>query len=197
MKPTARTVLAALAVAAPATLFASAASTAFASETISVPPFKAIAVHGGGQVTLRHGDAQRVTLVKGDRNVAEIRVTGDGTLVLSPCKGFCWGDHELEVEVVTPAIAGLTAHGGGEIDAQSGFGPQPKLAIEAHGGGEIDARAISAADVTANVHGGGSVELRAEKHLNAEVHGGGEVHYWGHPTVNSEIHGGGPVESGE
>lgn len=193
MKPAARTALAALIVAAPAALFAPA----FAAETIAVAPFKAIEVHGGGHVVLRHGDVQKVTLIRGDRSVAEIRTAGDGTLMLSPCSGVCWGSHPLEVEVVTPGIAGLTAHGGGEIDAQPGFGTQPKLAIEAHGGGEINARNIPADAVSANVHGGGTAELTARKSLSAEVHGGGEVRYWGHPAVSSEIHGGGSIQSGQ
>jgi len=193
MNPAALSILATLIAAAPAALFAPA----LAAETIAVAPFKTIEVHGGGHVVLRHGDTQRVTLLKGDRKIAEIRVDGDGALLLSPCSGMCWGNHELEVEVVTPAIAGLSAHGGGEIDAKPGFGTQPRLAIEAHGGGEIDARNIPAADVTANVHGGGEVELTAKKTLNAEVHGGGELRYWGHPSVSSDIHGGGSIESGE
>lgn len=193
MTPIARTALAALLLAAPAAL----AAPALAEQTISVAPFRAIEVHGGGHVVLSHGDVQRVTLIRGDAKIADIHVDGDGTLMLAPCSGMCWGNHPLEVEVVTPAIAGLSVHGGGEIDAHSGFGAQPKLALEAHGGGEIDARAIAATDVSAEVHGGGEVELTAEKTLNADVHGGGAVRYWGHPSVNSEIHGGGSVKGGE
>lgn len=170
---------------------------ALAAQTINVPPFKTIELHGGGQAVLRHGDRQQVVLIKGDPKIAEIRVVGDGKLVLSPCRDWCWGSHRLEVEVTTPSIAGVSVHGGGELNAEGGFPRQPSLDLSVHGGGEANVRAIPADDVSVEVHGGGDAELRAERTLTAEVHGGGDVRFWGHPQVNSSTHGGGSVESGE
>lgn len=175
-------------------------STALADQVIGVPPFRSIELHGGGEATLRHGDRQRVVLIKGDPSIAEIRVTGDGKLILSPCdsdKHWCWGDHELEVEITTPAVAAISVHGGGDLKAERGFPRQPSLALSVHGGGDADVRAIPADNVTAEVHGGGDAEVRAERSLAANVHGGGDVRYWGHPSVTSSTHGGGSVESGE
>ena len=166
-----RTILPALALAA------LAPSAALAAQTISVPPFRSIELHGGGEATLRHGDQQRVVLIKGDPKIAEVRVTSDGKLVLSPCRDTCWGNHELEVEVTTPSVAAVSVHGGGELRAQAGFPKQPNLAL--------------------TVHGGGDAKVRAERSLAADVHGGGEVRFWGHPQVSSSTHGGGSVESGE
>lgn len=170
---------------------------AFASQTIEVPAFRAVEVHGGGHAILRHGDTQRVTLIKGDPNVAEIRVNRDGTLLLSPCKDMCWGHHELEVEVMTPAIAAASVHGGGELDATGNFPTQPSLNVSVHGGGTADLRAIPAETVSASVHGGGDADVRAMKALSASVHGGGDLRYWGHPQVTAATHGGGSIESGE
>jgi hypothetical protein len=175
-------------------------SAAMADQVINVPPFRSIELHGGGEATLRHGDRQRVVLIKGDPAIAEIRVSRDGTLVLSPCKDddhWCWGRQELEVEVTTPAVAAISVHGGGELKAERGFPTQPSLDLTVHGGGEADVRAIPADNVSAEVHGGGDAYLRAERTLTADVHGGGDVHYWGHPSVSSSTHGGGSVESGE
>jgi hypothetical protein len=186
-----RTILPALAL---ATLLSSAA---LAGQVINVAPFKSLELHGGGVATLRHGDRQRVVLLKGDPAIAEIQVVGDGRLMLSPCRNTCWGDHELEVEVTTPSIAAISVHGGGELKAESGFPKQASLALSVHGGGDADVRAIPADAVSAAVHGGGDVELRAERTLAADVHGGGDVRYWGHPAVTSSTHGGGSVESGE
>ena len=59
-------------------------SVALAGQVISVPQFKSIELHGGGIATLRHGDRQRVVLIKGDPSIAEIEVKGDGKLMLSP-----------------------------------------------------------------------------------------------------------------
>src|SRR3954464_6621799 len=96
-----RTILPALALAS------LAPSAALAGQVIKVPPFKSIELHGGGNATLRHGDRQRVVLIKGDSAIAEIKVVGNGKLLLSPCdsdKNWCWGRHELEVEVTTPVV---------------------------------------------------------------------------------------------
>lgn len=186
-----RTILPALA------LVALVPSAALAGQVIKVPPFKSIELHGGGVATLRHGDRQRVVLIKGDPAIAQIEVTGDGKLVLSPCRDTCWGSHELEVEVTTPAIAAIAVHGGGDLKAQAGFPKQRSLALSVHGGGDADVRSIPADTVSVEVHGGGDAELRAERTLAADVHGGGEVRFWGHPSVSSSTHGGGSVESGE
>jgi Putative auto-transporter adhesin, head GIN domain len=170
-----------------------------AGQVMNVPPFKSIEVHGGAHATLRHGEVQRVVLIKGDADIAEIRVTADGRLMLSPCKDedTCWGHHELEVDVTTPAIAGVSVHGGGELVASGDFPVEPSLAVSVHGGGDADLRAIPAETVSASVHGGGDADLRATKMLNASVHGGGTLTYWGHPQVTASEHGGGSIESGE
>jgi hypothetical protein len=186
-----RTILPALAIAALAPY------AALAGQDIKVPPFKSIELHGGGQAILRHGDRQRVVLIKGDPAIAEIQVVGDGKLVLSPCRNTCWGNHELEVEVTTPAISAIAVHGGGELKARAGFPRQASLALSVHGGGDADLRALPADNVSVAVHGGGEAKVRAERTLTADVHGGGEVRFWGHPEVNSSTHGGGSVESGE
>lgn len=176
--------------------FALVTMPASAADVISVPPFKAIALHGGGHVTIHHGNTQRVTMIEGDRNVAKFKVDSDGTLNLSPCEGVCWGSHRLSVEIVTPAIAGVSIHGGGKIEADGAFPEQPSLNVAIHGGGKIDLRAIAANQVNAAVHGGGKIAVDAENQINAAVHGGGNITYWGHPQVSTSIHGGGTVNSG-
>ena len=188
-----RTVLPAL------VLAAAAPSAALADQVISVPPFKSLELHGGGQAVLRYGDRQRVVLIKGDPKVAQIEVIGDGRLVLSPCREdrWCWGEHELEVQVITPSIATISVHGGGDLKAEAGFPKQASLSLAVHGGGDADVRALDADTVSVAVHGGGDAKVRAERSLAADVHGGGEVRFWGHPAVSSSTHGGGEVASGE
>ena len=185
----------------PALVLASlVSSAALADQAISVPPFKSIELHGGGVALLRHGDRQRVVLIKGDPKIAQIEVTRDGTLKLSSCdsdKNWCWGRHELKVEVTTPSIAAIAVHGGGDLKAERGFPTEPNLALSVHGGGDADVRSLAADNVSVAVHGGGEAKVRAERTLAADVHGGGEVRFWGHPQVTSSTHGGGEVESGE
>lgn len=179
------------------TIAALAPAAAQAGQDIKVLPFKSIELHGGGNATLRHGDRQRVVLIKGDPAIAEIQVVGDGKLMLSPCRNSCWGNHELEVEVITPAIGAISVHGGGDIKVKGSFPKQPSLALSVNGGGDAYMRGLPADSVSVAVHGGGDAEVRAERTLAADVHGGGDVRFWGHPQVTSSTHGGGSVESGE
>lgn len=172
-------------------------SAALADQVINVPPFRSIELHGGGEATLRHGEQQRVVLIQGDAKIAQIEVTGDGKLVLSPCRDTCWNNQKFEVEITTPAIAAISVHGGGDLKAEGGFPRQPSLALKVNGGGDAYMRAIPADNVSVEVHGGGDAEVRAERTLTADVHGGGDVRFWGHPQVTSSTHGGGEVASGE
>jgi hypothetical protein len=174
-----------------ATTLLTAAS--FAGNDVKLPPFSAIAVHGGGEVKVSYGPVQRVTIIKGDMKVARVEVKGQ-TLDLAACTGMCWGHHELLVEVVTPNLAALDIHGGGSISAQGTFPKLSQIRAEVHGGGEADISAIPIETVNAQVHGGGSLRVKALNTLNAQVHGGGEVNYVGHPAhITSQTHGGGSI----
>ncbi|HYJ52359.1 MAG TPA: DUF2807 domain-containing protein [Allosphingosinicella sp.] len=182
---------------------AASASPAAAQEVVSVPHFSHIELHGGGEVVLRHGPVQRVTIVRGSSEFTRIRVTahnarqGADRLVIDACNARCPNHYALRIEIETPAIDALAVHGGGEIVASSGFPAQSDLAVAVHGGGEIDTRLVTANDVAAAVHGGGLLRVRASANLAASVNGGGEVRYWGSPEVAVSINGGGTVHNGE
>jgi hypothetical protein len=166
---------------------------AFAATDLSLPPFSAIEAHGGGHVVLHHGATQRVTVIKGDLKISRVTVK-NGNLMIDPCPTNCWlNSPELEVEVVSPRIDALAAHGGGSIEAKGPFPRQAKLAVAAHGGGSIDARAIPADTVAASAHGGGSIKVNAIATLAAQAHGGGSISYTGNPQVSSATHGGGSI----
>jgi len=171
-----------------------ASAPAFAATDLSLPPFSAIEAHGGAHVVFHHGASQRVTVVKGDMKVARIIVVG-GKLEIDPCPTTCWiGSHELDVDVVSPGVQALAAHGGARIDAEGTFPKQPQMSVEAHGGGSIDIRTIPADAVSVEAHGGGNVRVRALAALSAEAHGGGDIVYAGNPPkVAISTHGGGSI----
>jgi hypothetical protein len=170
------------------------ASPSFAATDIPLPPFSAINVHGGGHVILVHGASQRVTLLKGDPKVAQIRVINGNTLDISPCETVCMFRHvELEVEIVSPNIQAIEAHGGGAIDTKGEFPKQAQMSVAAHGGGSIDIRAIPVEQVSAEVHGGGAIHVKALSALSASAHGGGVITYSGDPKVAASTHGGGVI----
>lgn len=168
---------------------------AIAGNDMNFPVFTGINAHGGAKVVLHHGNVQRVTIIRGDLSKADLHVFGN-TLDISPCKGWlsCWNVKTLEVEIVSPRIDDIEAHGGGSLKAVGDFPKQPSLKVEAHGGGAIDARVIPADSVDASAHGGGAIKVKALQSINAEAHGGGAISYAGEPPhVRSEAHGGGAI----
>jgi hypothetical protein len=170
------------------------------AQTATVRPFHAVEVHGGGEVILRHGTSQRVTLLKGDPKTAEIEVDSQGTLHLSPCARplrCVWHTGPFEVEVVTPTITSVEAYGGGEARAEGAFPTQPNLKVRVYGGGEADVKAIPAQKVEADIRGGGAARVHALETLVADVRGGGDLHYWGHPHITSDVRGGGSIAPGD
>jgi hypothetical protein len=167
---------------------------AFAGADVHVPAFSAIEAHSGAGVILRHGPTQRVTIIKGDLKTSRIEVKGN-SLDIEGCQtwGGCWG-YKLEVEIVSPDIQALDAHGGGSIRAEGNFPQQKQLNLQAHGGGAIDARTIPAENVNAEAHGGGAIRLKALVSLSANAHGGGAITYTGDPKhVQTSANGGGAI----
>jgi hypothetical protein len=168
-------------------------SAAFAGPEMTFPAFTGINVHGGARVVLRHGNIQRVTITKGDVSKADLHIAGN-SLDISPCKNWCWNVGPFEVEIVSPKIDAVEAHGGGALDAVGDFPHQGALNVEAHGGGAIDTRAIPADTVNASAHGGGAIRVRALKSINAQAHGGGAISYAGNPPqISAQTHGGGAI----
>lgn len=179
-----------------ATVFAASFSPALADIDVPVPAFSGIEAHGGASVVLRHGPVQKVTIVKGDLKVSKITVNGT-SLDIEACPHSWTGcpfGYKLQVEITSPHIEAMDAHGGGAIRVEGDFPQQKQLHLEAHGGGAIDSRAIPAEEVYADAHGGGAIHTRALASLHAEAHGGGAIDYAGNPPqVFASAHGGGAI----
>ena len=164
-----------------------------AAETVPVTPFNAVELRGGGEVQLRRGPVQRVTLVEGSRQFTRIGVVRNQKLRIDACNDRCPRHYRLRVLIESPTVPVLGVNGGGAITAQSGFASQRNLTVAVGGGGVIDVRAVPAEVATAAVSGGGAIRLRANRVLTAAVNGGGEIRYWGDPKVTTAINGGGAV----
>ena len=159
---------------------------------IRVGAFDSIELRGGGEVVVRHGREQRVTLVSGDPNLASFEVDGDGDLVIRPCRSSC-RNQKLRVEVVTPELDAVAIHGGGVIRTEGAFPARGSLALAVNGGGMLDARSIRAASVATSIHGGGRIRTSPARSLAASIVGGGAVTYTGDPRTTVSINGGGTV----
>jgi hypothetical protein len=149
-------------------------------------------------VILRHGTAQRVTLLQGSTQYTSIRID-EGTprqLVIDSCRHQCPRNYRLDVEIVTPEIRGVSVSDGGAIESANGFPQQGKIAAEVEDGGKIDVRSIAADEASAAVNDGGKILLKARNRLSAAVNDGGAIVYLGDPKVSSAINDGGSVEKG-
>ena len=167
---------------------------ALAGTVVPVGPFNRIALNGGGEVILKHGTQQRVTLIKGSTAHTSFTVRNDGELEIDACNVSCPHQYDLTIEIVTPNLRGAAIDGGGEIRTDGAFPAQPGFAAAINGGGEIDVRAIRAGNGEASIQGGGKIMLTAASTLAASVSGGCEIVYRGNPQVTQSIQGGGEVD---
>jgi hypothetical protein len=165
---------------------------ATAQTPISVGRFDGIELRGGGELVIRHGAQQRVTMLSGDRAQAGFEVDRQGTLVIRPCRTTC-RNQRLRVEVVTPVLEAVAIRGGGTIRAEGGFPVADDIAVAIHGGGTIDTRAVPRRDVAAAIAGGGLIRVAAQRSLAASIVGGGAIRYTGDPQKTVSVNGGGAV----
>ena len=168
-----------------------AAAPAAAQGPVAVPSFDSVELQGGGQIVVRHGPIQRVTIVRGNSEMTRFSVER-GRLEIRACVRSC-RDYDLQVEIVTPDMDALAIRGGGAIRVEGRFPRRDELAIAVTGGGAIDARSIEAGDVAASISGGGSIRTHASARLAASINGGGAVRYRGDPETTVAINGGGSV----
>ena len=177
--------------------FAFAASApVVAAEYVQVPAFRSVELRGGGDVTLRAGRAQQVTILEGSSQVSRIYVARDGKLRIEACNNRCPRNYRLRIDVQSPRVPDVAIAGGGRIHASGGFPTQGEVAAAVDGGGHIDLRSIEATHVTAAVNGGGHIAVRPRARLTAAVNGGGDIRYLGNPQVTMAVQGGGTVRPG-
>lgn len=175
------------------------ATPAAAGTVVPLAPFRALDLHGGGEVVLKHGSVQRVTILKGSLQYSELRVV-NGTLDVSACRSWwqCPRNYDFKVEVVTPMLSAFAVHGGGDLTTEGAFPQQDELSLDIHGGGDADLKAIPVRHASVSVHGGGDLKITATEVLSGSVEGGGDVTYWGHPKqLAIATHGGGDISSGD
>lgn len=166
---------------------------------VPLAPFQGIDLHGGGDVVLKHGAVQRVTILKGSLQYSKLTVV-NGTLDVSACDSWwnCPRNYDFKVEIETPMLSAIAVHGGGELSTEGAFPAQDRLSLAIHGGGDADVRAIPVRNASVSVHGGGDLRVTATEALSGSVEGGGDVTYWGHPKqLSVATHGGGDISSGD
>jgi hypothetical protein len=171
----------------------SASAPALAVEHLPVSGFRSVELRGGGEVKVRPGPVQRVTIIEGSSQFTNIYLERDRKLRIDVCNNRCPQRYRLRVEIQSPDAPDVSISGGGSIRAGGGFAPQRDLSAAVRGGGTIDVSSVQVANVSAAVHGGGEIFARPSTSLSAAVMGGGQVRYAGNPQVSMAVQGGGLV----
>jgi hypothetical protein len=176
-------------------LFATAMPPAGEAQTIALAPFQAVTLRNGGQVVIRHGAQQRVTLLRGRIEETHLEVS-NGRLIVDHCRGHCRRQGEFLLEIVTPMLGAVAVDDGGLVRSEGGFPPQASIAVQVASGGAIDIRSLAVTELTAAVTQGGVIFARPLGRLTASVFQGGNITYWGTPALTSAISHGGVVTRG-
>jgi ribosomal protein S28E/S33 len=172
-------------------------ATALAAQTvIPVGQFQSIELHDGGNVIVRHGTSQRVTILTGSLRCARVRIMDGQRLFIHNSGGPCREDDRLQIEVVTPAISAVSVSNGGTLQTLGSFPAQETIEADVEQGGTIDIRSMSAAAVHASVFSGGRIFTTPRETLAGTVTSGGVITYWGSPHVKKSVRGGGVVQRG-
>jgi hypothetical protein len=167
-----------------------------AQTVVPVAPFRSVELSDGGEVILRHGPTQRVTLLKGSLDYTRVTIADGHRLVIDKCKSRCPRGYALEIEIVTPDIAGILVAHGGTIQSRGSFPRQAEIGAAVRHGGTIDIRSMALDRVIASVEQGGRIFTTAQIALSASVVSGGLITYWGDALVKSSIRHGGVIIKG-
>lgn len=175
--------------------FALAASGA-APAVIPVGPFRSVELHDGGNVVVRHGQTQRVTILMGDSRYTRIQIAAGQRLVIEKCQPACPSDYQHRIEVITPELAAVLVSNGGTVQSVGAFPAWAAIAAAVEQGGTIDIRSIPAEAVNASVDSGGRIFTTSRETLAATILSGGGITYWGDPRVQRTVRNGGVVARG-
>src|SRR3982750_4468012 len=138
-----------------------------AATYISLPPFRSVQLRGGGNVIVVPGPVQRVSLVQGSTQFTKFSMREGGELRIDACDMRCPQNYDLKIRIESPHVPNAAIAGGGVISAAGGFAPQSQVSAAIHGGGKIDLRAVEANDVSAAINGGGEVLVHPRSVLSA------------------------------
>jgi len=163
---------------------------------LTLAPFTSVELRDGVKAALHYGATQYVTLLKGSPEISRVTVAGAERLLIDKCRDKCPRGYELEVEIVTPAVVGISVSSGGTIESRGSFPRQAEISVAVDNGGTIDARPIPADKITAAVSQGGRILVSPQTAMFATVDNGGMIIYWGDARVTSSTQHGGQVAKG-
>ena len=166
------------------------------SEPIRLAPFRSVELRHGGKVVLRHGPTQRVTFLKGSPGYTRVTIVSGDELLVDKCRTKCARGYELEIEIISPALARVSVAEGGTLQSRGDFPPQAEIDVTVHNGGTVDIRSMAVSSVTGSVVSGGRIFAKPLTTMVASVVQGGIILYWGDARITQSIEQGGVIERG-
>ena len=182
-----------------------------ATQTRSLPSFRAIDLAGANTITVHVGAKQAVVVHAEDNLINRVKTdVRHGVLVVSERGSFA-ANLPLSVEVTVPKLDSARLMGSGTIRVEgvqarkfnaevlgSGMlaisGTVDQLDASLAGSGNMQLGGLAARSVTATVPGSGRLEVQATHTLDASILGNGAIVYSGHPkTVNQTVRGSGAI----
>src|SRR5476649_455223 len=176
--------------------------------------FNALATSVGGNIEVRIGDTESVTIETDDNLQALIEtVIENGTLRIRPQKKDQQLDtRTLRIVVQSKGLERIAVGGSGSVDAAhlrgrkldfdiGGSGSieardlqSDAVSISLGGTGKVQAGQLAVHDASVSIGGSGQATVNALQTLSVSVAGSGDVGYYGNPQVSKNVIGSGAVK---
>jgi len=145
-------------------------------ETRQVSGFKGLALGLSGQVEVRTGSSEGLTIETDDNLLPLIEtVVEGGTLEIRNKKGFNIRPRSLKIVVQTRGLESLSLGGSGSIDADRVAGS--RIQFDIGGSGKITVRKLEGESVGVNLGGSGDLKVNegSARSVSANIGGSGNV----------------------
>ncbi len=183
------------------------------SETRNVGAFRGVNLAGSGDMEIKLGTTESVTIKADDNIVPLIETTilnGRLTIRTKPLTNITTSNG-IRITVVAKSLDEITLAGSGSIKATGMTGPNlivtlpgsgditvtgtaQQATITLLGSGNIYCDGLKASSVAATIMGSGNITAYAEKSLDASILGSGTIRYSGSPDqVTKSIKGSGTI----
>src|SRR5476649_1278343 len=175
--------------------------------------FNALATSVGGNIEVRIGDTESVTIETDDNLQALIEtVIENGTLRIRPQKKDQQLDtRTLRIVVQSKGLERFAVGGSGSVDARDlqsdavsialggsgnmkAGGRADHLQVSIGGSGKVQAGQLAVHDASVSIGGSGQATVNALQTLSVSVAGSGDVGYYGNPQVSKNVIGSGAVK---
>ena len=183
------------------------------TETRDVADFRAITFGGRGELEIKIGQPQSLTLTGDDNLLPLIRTdVRDGRLIIGTDRGVKLyptrrlliaitvddvtdlsfnGEAKADITRVANDRLSIVVRGSGQVTAS---GKTTSLNVEAFGKTAVQTQSLAARDVRVQIAGEGNAQVQASKTLDVLITGTGKVRYRGDAMVNRiQITGAGSV----